>query len=171
MDGMARRRAVETIDFDPADQGDVVRQMELLDAAGDGWINLLPGVPEDEVEPPSGSIFSALFGTAQPPVSMCTWMPAGVVARRGGDLTGTVGIMHPRGRDAVSQLRDAGVAVPPSWRVGQDHSRRGLILHPPGGAPLAEVLDWMVRAGTVLAIAPLTGRWQARVYLPRSTTS
>lgn len=181
MHGMARRRAVETIDFDPADAGDVVEEMDQLAAAGDGWINLLPGVPEEEVEQPSGSIFSALFGTAQPAVSMGTWMPAGVpaapagragptglIARRGGDATETVGIMHARGRDAVSQLGGAGSPVPPGWRVAQDHPRRGLIVHPPRGAPHREVLGWTLRAGAALSVAPLTGKWRARVYLPRS---
>jgi hypothetical protein len=161
---MPRGRPVEEVEFDPGDSAGVAERMDQLAAAGDGWINLLPGVPEDEVEMPTRSVFSALFGTAQAPVSMCTWMPP--VARRGRDVQ-TIGIMHPRGRRAVSQLASMGVTVPPAWQVRQDHARRGLILYAPASAPHAEVLSWMLRAGAALALVSLTGRWQARVFLPR----
>lgn len=162
---------METIDFDPPDAASVVTRMDELAAAGDGWINLMPGVPEEEADEPSGGVLSVLFGTAQPPVSMGTWMPAG--ARRRGDGEETVGFMHPRGRGAVDQLASAGVLLPAGWRVRQDHARRGLIVHPAPGTPHADVLSWSLRAGAALAVVPLTGRWQARVYLPRprSTTS
>lgn len=162
---MVRGRPFEQIQFDPDDTGAVVARMRELADAHDGWINLLPGVPEEEVEQPTASVFSALFGTAQPPVSMCTWMPERPRTRRTGEAT--VGIMHPRGRFAASQLASMGVPVPPGWRVRQDHGRRGLILHPPSGATDRRVLDWMLRAGAALAMVPLTGRWQARVYPPR----
>lgn len=161
---------METIEFDPGAPGAVVARMDELTSAGEGWINLMPGVPEEEVEEPPRGVFSALFGTAQAPVSMGTWMPA-AGGRRSGEET--VGIMHPRGRRAVDELASAGVMVPAGWRVGQDHPRRGLIVHPPVGTPHVEVLAWALRAGAVLAVVPLTGSWEARVYLPlpRSTTS
>ncbi len=143
--------------------------MRVLADARDGWINLLPGVPEDEVEAAPTGIFSAFFGNAQAPVSMCTWMPAGSARARPGEQT--VGVLHPRGRYAVSQLSRLGVAVPPGWRVSQDHARRGLILHPGPEACAPDILDWMLRAGAALAVVPLTGVWQARVYLPRQTSS
>jgi len=171
---MARRRQVDEIEFDPQkDVGEVLAAMDRLAGAHDGWINLLPGVPEDAVEQPSQGVFSALFGTAQPPVSMCTWMPG----RRGTDggpgpkenwRTGeTVGIMHPRGRFAVSQLASLGVPVPTGWTVRQDHARRGLIVIPAPGRPHRAVLDWSIAAGEALSMVPLTGLWKARVYLPR----
>ncbi len=154
--------------------------MDLLSEVRDGWINLLPGVPEDEVEPPSQGVFSTLFSSAPAPVSMCTWMPAaggrgtaGGRAAAGGRGTAggqSVGILHPRGRYAVRQLGELGVAVPSSWRVSQDHARRGLIVHPAAGTAAAVVLDWMLRAGAALAVVPLTGSWQARVYLPRAAS-
>lgn len=165
------RRHVETIEFEPSGAGAVVERMEELASAGDGWINLMPGVPDEEVPDPPRGIFSAIFGTAQAPVSMGTWMPA--AAGRRSAREETVGFMHPRGRDAVGQLASAGVTLPGGWRVSQDHIRRGLIVHPPSGAPHDEVLSWLVRAGAALSMVPLTGRWQARVYAPRprSTTS
>lgn len=161
-----RRRRVEQFEFRPPTSAEVLDWMGILTRAHDGWINLLPGVPEEEVEAPTRSVFSALFGTAQPAVSMCTWMPPGEV--RGTATEQTIGILHPRGRFAASQLAELGVPVPSSWRVSQDHAKRGLIIHAPAGAPGHEVLDWMLRAGAVLAVIPLTGTWQARVFQPRS---
>ncbi|HEX3947345.1 MAG TPA: hypothetical protein VHW47_06545, partial [Acidimicrobiales bacterium] len=131
----------------------------------DGWINLLPGVPEEEAdEQPSPSFFSSLFGSAQLPVTMCTWMPP-----RGGRHVGdefSVGVMHPRGRHAVTQLRDLGVAVPGGWRVRQDHARRGLVVMVPAVVAITTVLDWTLRAGAALAMTELTGSWKARIFLP-----
>lgn len=158
------RRQTEQFEFRPPTTGAVLDRMRFLAETGDGWINLLPGVPDEEVEASPRGVFSALFGTAQAPVSMCTWMPTG--AGRGAARGQSVGILHPRGRYAVAQLGELGVPVPPGWRTRQDHARRGLILHPPSGSDLADVLDWMLRAGAALAVVPLTGAWQARVYLP-----
>lgn len=156
-------RQVEEFEFTPSATETVVEWMGYLAEMHDGWVNLLPGVPEEEVDEPPRTAFTALFGTAEPPVSMCTWMPA----RQGHDRDGaTVGIVHPKGRHAASQLSEAGVPVPPGWRVGQDHPRRGLIVRPPAGEPHARVLDWVLRAGTALAAVPLTGTWKATVYLP-----
>jgi len=152
------------LEFRPPTTAPVLDRMGVLSAAHDGWINLLPGVP-DEVEPPSRGVFSAIFGSAQEPVSMCTWMPP----RAGqGPESARIGILHPRGRYAANQLSELGAPVPAGWRVGQDHARRGLILHPAPAASREELLDWMLRAGAALAVVPLTGMWQARVYLPRA---
>lgn len=163
---MRRRRSVEQLVFRPDAVAPVLEWMDRLAQAHDGWINLLPGVPEEEVEQPSGGPFSALFGTAQPPVSMCTWMPARLQSSGNGEET--VGIMHPKGGNAASQLAAMGVAVPSTWRVRQDHVRRGLIVHPLQGSSHAEVLDWALRAGAALTLVPLTGSWQARIFLPRA---
>jgi hypothetical protein len=162
---MSRRRRVEEFEFLPATVVAVLARMDALSAAHDGWINVLPGVPEEEVDAPSGGVFSALFGTAQAPVSMCTWIPS--AAGRRGASEETVGVLHPRGRVVVRQLETLGVPLPGGWRVRQDHGRRGLVVHPPPETPHAVVLDWMLRAGAALAIVPLTGTWQARVFLPR----
>lgn len=158
-------RKVETFEFDPAEPGDVVAAMGRLATAGDGWINLLPGVDDaDAREPEVRSPFSLLFGQAQAPVTMSTWLPAKLRSAGAGEMT--LGLMHPRGRHAVAQLRDAGVPLPDGWRVRQDHARRGLIVVVPASVPHLAVLDWAVRAGSALAMVGLTGRWQARVYLP-----
>lgn len=165
------QRSVETIEFEPAEPGEIVVRMDALGAAGDGWINLMPGVPDEEVDDRPRGAFAAFFGASQPPVAMGTWMPTGAGRRPDGEET--LGFMHPRGRGAVGHLASAGVTVPAGWRVLQDHARRGLIVRPLTGTPHAAVLAWALRAGAALAAVPLTGRWRARVYLPRpkSTTS
>ena len=167
---------MEEIEFDPTEGSRrVVEQMDRLAAAHDGWINLLPGVPEDAVPEPSGGVVAAVFGTAQAPVSMGTWMPPPAPAkrsgpervRRGSAHGATVGMLHPRGRSARSHLESAGVPVPGGWTIRQDHGRRGLILEPASATHHEAVLAWMLAAGAALSAVPLTGRWKARVYLPR----
>lgn len=156
---------MEQIEFDPGKPGEVVARMDQLARAGDGWINLLPGVEEgDAGEPRQVSVFSALFGSAQAPVTMTTWMPP--KGGRGGAPEVNLGIMHPKGRRAVAQLADEGVHVPAGWRVRQDHPRRGLILLVPVSVPHKVVLEWAIRAGGALTAIDMTGSWQARVYLP-----
>jgi hypothetical protein len=78
----------------------------------------------------------------------------------------TVGLMHPTGAKAVARLAEAGSAVPPGWIVRQDHARRGIVLLAPHGTPAADIVDWLVRAGTALCRREMTGEWQAVVYLP-----
>lgn len=155
---------MEELEFDPSATEAVVEGMARLAAAEDGWVNLLPGVvDEDTDDPRRPSALSSLLGGTQSPVTMGTWMPARHGRRRRGV---TVGIMHPRGRRAVAQLAALGVAMPEGWRVRQDHNRRGLIVLPRESAPHADVLAWTIRAGAALATTPLTGRWQARIYEP-----
>ena len=158
------RRVVE-VEFVPEAAGVVVDHMARLAAAEDGWINLLPGVIEDDESegPERPSALSALFGSPQAPVSMGTWFPARQ-DRRPREVT--LGIVHPRGRRAVDQLRGMGIALPGDWRVRQDHARRGLIVLVPRSVPHPVVLDWALRAGEALATAPLSGSWQARIYEP-----
>ena len=165
---MSPRRKTVTIEFIPPDDGEVAARLAQVTEAGDGWINLLPGVPEDspDLVPPTG--LSAIFGSRQLPVTMTTLMPARRDRRAREGLT--VGLMHPTGAKAVARLAEAGIALPDGWVVRQDHARRGLLLRCPVGADGAEVIEWCVRAGTELCRAEMTGRWQAVVFLP-STAS
>jgi hypothetical protein len=158
------RRQTVTVEFTPPDEGEVAARLSELIAAGDGWMNLMPGVPEDSPDliPPTG--LSAIFGSRQLPVTMATLMPARSdrAAREGM----TVGLMHPTGAKAVARLAEAGIAVPDGWVVHQDHARRGLLFRCPVGVNPAGVIEWSVRAGTELCRAEMTGRWQAVVFLP-----
>lgn len=158
-------RDVDRFAFVPEAPGRVLEWMDRLTAAADGWINLMPGVDEEEADQPTApGAFAALFGPSQAPVTMCTWLPRRP-GRRGAEWS-TVGIAHPRGRFAIRQLATMGVPLAEGWQVRQDHARRGLIVLAPPDAPHAEVLDWALRAGTALATVPLTGSWQAEVHQP-----
>ena len=158
---MRRRRPVRTIEFTPASTHEVIDWMAHLSAAKDGWINLLPGVPEGLVEEPGEGVFGALFGTADAPVAMATWLP---VSNKTPEQT--VGIAHGLRKKARVRLAEIGVDVPSSWRRSQDNSRRGLIAHPNANEPHELVLGWIVKATTALTSLPLTGTWQAKIYLP-----
>jgi hypothetical protein len=159
------RRDVDTFEFTPPSFDRVTVYLHHLTEAGQGWINLLPGVDIDEDErqtmPPG--LFS-LFTNRQPPVTMCTLVPARPTKRAIDGVT--VGILHPTGAKAVARLADAGVALPQGWLVRQDHARRGLVVLAPHAAPESGVIGWALRAGTILCRKEMTGDWQAKVYLP-----
>ena len=158
-------RDIDRCEFTSADTGRITGYLRHLTEAGQGWINLLPGVELDEEEqqttPPG--LFS-LFGTRQPPVTMCTLVPARPTRRSTEGVT--IGLLHPTGAKAAARLAEAGVPVPPGWLVRQDHPRRGLVVLASHGAPEAEVVGWALRSGAALCREEMTGQWQAVVYLP-----
>jgi hypothetical protein len=158
------RRETMTIEFRPPDVAAVADSLGRLRAAGSGWINLLPGIPEEaeDVRPRAGLF--AFFGNNAAPVTMTTVMPPKADRRAAEGVT--VGVMHPTGGKAVARLAEAGVAVPEGWVVRQDHARRGLLLQTPPDADDAAVLTWAIAAGTALCLAEMTGQWRAVVYLP-----
>jgi hypothetical protein len=164
-ESVANRRTKEEFEFTPPDVDRVRAQLARLTEAADGWINLLPGVDMDDAERPTvpTGLFG-LFGNRQPPVTMATLVPPKSV-RRGTDGV-TIGLLHPTGSKAIARLREAGVDLPTSWAIRQDHARRGLVVQSAVGTPEAEVINWAVRAGTALCREEMTGRWQAVVYLP-----
>lgn len=162
---MSSRREKKTIEFTPPEVAGVAHQLATLRDAGDGWINLLPGVEEGspELEQPGPGLF-AFFGARQAPVTMATVMPARKDQRHAEGMS--VGLMHPTGNHAIERLAEAGVTVPDGWVVRQDHARRGLVLRTSPSAAPADIVTWCVQAGAALCRAEMTGRWQAVVYLP-----
>jgi hypothetical protein len=161
---MSSRRKTTTVEFTPPELSAVVEALVRLREEGSGWMNLLPGVPEDYADPqPSAGLF-AFFGSRTPPVTMATVMPPKRDRRATEGLT--VGLMHPTGARAVARLAEEGIEIPTGWVVRQDHARRGLLVRTMPSAGEAEVVDWCVRAGTALCRAPMTGQWRAVVYLP-----
>ena len=159
--GQRSRRTVDRFEFSPEDLSRLLEVTAWLAAHRDGWLNLLPGVESsaDPVETPG--LFS-IFGSTTRPVSMCTWMPPGRGRHALDEVT--VGIMHPKGKKVLPDLRAAGLPLAPTWRVWSDHPRRGLVVKIPASAPDAEVLRWAVGAGGLLCELPLTGSWQAEVF-------
>jgi hypothetical protein len=160
------RRDVDRFEFTPPAFERVTGYLHHLTEAGEGWINLLPGVEldEDEQQTMPPGLFS-LFSNRQPPVTMATLMPARPTRRAADGVT--IGLMHPTGGKAVARLAEAGVAMPTGWLVRQDHPRRGLVVLTSHGTPEIESIDWALRAGTALCRQKMSGAWQAVVYLPQ----
>ena len=144
----------EYIDFRPDDRAGVLAGMDVLAKAGKGWINLSPAL-DDDAPPPRVSTFG-LFSGRGPDVPLCTWVPGPPVE---------VGIQHGAGPKVTKILAELGEPVPDGWRVTQDHSRRGLVALVPEGTGNEATLDWLLRAGAVLAAdLQLAGWWRAAVY-------
>ena len=160
---MSRRQAKETYEFTPPDIERACLSLAQLRQGGDGWMNLLPGVPQGSVEAEPAGLF-AIFGNRASPVTMATVIPPKANRRETEGVS--VGLVHPTGGKAVARLREAGVDVPDGWVVRQDHVRRGLVLRTPATAPDNEIVTFSVRAGDALCLVETTGRWQAVVYLP-----
>jgi hypothetical protein len=161
---MSPRRDVDTFEFTPPAFERVTGYLHHLTEAGQGWINLLPGVNVDEERTTASPGVFALFTGRQPPVTMCTLMPPRPNRRATDGVT--VGLLHPTGRKAAARLTEAGVALPTGWLVTQDHNRRGMLVKTSHGAPESEVITWAVAAGASLCREEMTGTWQAVVYLP-----
>jgi hypothetical protein len=159
------RREKTTFEFSPAEYDHVTGWLQKLVAAGQGWINLMPGIPEDARRPEvaSAGLFG-LFGNRAAPVTMSTLMPARTDRQATEGVT--VGLMHPTGAKAVARLAEAGAELPSSWLVRQDHARRGLVVRASPGALAGDIVGWSIRAGTALCREEMTGEWQAVVYLP-----
>ena len=161
---MRSRRQTQVIEFRPPTIDRVTDALARLRAAGDGWVNLLPGVDQDGAAPePQAGLF-VFFGNRAAPVTMATVIPAKKDQRQIEGMS--VGLMHPTGAKAIARLAEAGVTTPDGWVVRQDHARRGLVLRTSVDAPESEIVTWCVRAGTALCRVDLTGEWQAVVYLP-----
>lgn len=161
---MTNRRETDKFEFSPSADERVTNYLRHFVEAGDGWINLMPGVHVDEERTPSIPGPFAIFTGRQAPVSMCTLMPAKAAKKAFEGVT--IGLLHPTGRKAVERLAEAGVTVPNGWVVKQDHNRRGLLLVTPPGTPAHEIVEWSIRAGTALCREEMTGEWQAVAYLP-----
>jgi len=157
-------RTVHKVQFRPGESGEVLAAMATIGQAGDGWINLLPGIDSDEA-PPRPTGLTAVLAPRTPGAVMGTWTPEKQTRR--GMQGATVGLLHPAGRFAARQLASLGAPVPNGWIVRQDNQRRGLIVVAPVDTPDDEVLDWIIAAGTALCGLEITGEWRADIYLPK----
>jgi len=164
---VARRlRQIERVEFSLDELRRLVASMARLAEAGDGWINLIPRIGDEDERPTSLGFFT-LFGGGATGVTMCTWIPGSRQRRR--DRQPSLGITHVTGRRAVAQLRSLAVPIPETWLVEQDHPRRGLILRLPCDEPHEEVLVWALRAVSALSgPRPIRG-WRADIYLPAAS--
>jgi hypothetical protein len=158
---MARR--VDRFEFSPGEADRVLDAMAEITRAGNGWINLLPGVDPDDA-PPAPTGLTAILAPRTPGVVMGTWKP-GVPGRRG-PQGAQVGLLHSAGRFAARRLASMGAPLPEGWIVRQDNPRRGLIVVARVDAPDSEVLDWIIAAGTAFSAYTPSGYWRADVFLP-----
>lgn len=153
-------REPDEVEFRADDRGRVVDRVSDIAAERSGWVNFVPGVPDDVHVPRQGLL--RFFGARGPEALMATWVP-GEIKRDVAEPT-TVGIQHPVGRRVVVALAEAGLAVPDGWRVLQDHSARGLVVVVPDEADVDEMVGWLLAATVEVATFPLTGRWKAVFY-------
>jgi hypothetical protein len=130
-------------------------------ANGTGWINVQPVIEEEHEPPPPGPF--AFLGGSTHHVPTITWMP-GKRAANGTVKPTTVGLQHASGPRVAWRLRDLDCPLPEGWRVTQDHPRRGLVALVPADSDNREVIDWLLRAATLVCGVPATGRWTASVH-------
>ena len=156
----------ETIAFDSADTSRVVREMESLADRGDGlgWINIGPGLREDQIERlPTPTVLGRWFSGRGPAVPMATWTPP----REGrGSPQPIVGVEHGAGPKALDRLSDAGAPLPAGWHKVQDHAKNGIVVHPAAGASHDEVLGWLLSACWALCPIDIEDNWLAEVHRP-----
>jgi hypothetical protein len=124
----------------------------------DGWVNLQPAVPEEDLPPPPSG-FGALFPSPSFDVPLGTWMPG-----RDAEAPDSVGLQHAAQRKVAGPLAGLELTIPEGWVLRQDHPRRGLVIDLPPGTPPAAVLGWLIPAATALCLLPLTGDWRALVH-------
>jgi hypothetical protein len=157
---MTRSRPTE-LEFVDHDDRQLLASMAKVSSAGSGWINVEP-VIDEEHEPPQPGPFAFLGGSTHK-VPTVTWLP-GKRAPNGTVKSTTVGLQHASGPRVAWRLRDLGCPLPDGWRITQDHPRRGLVALVPADAKNDQVIDWLLRAATLVCTVPSTGRWIASVH-------
>ena len=156
----------ETVAFESSDTSAVVRAMQTLEARGDGlgWINIGPGLRDDQIDRlPAPSPLARWFSGRGPAVPMATWTPP-PAAQAGSSPT--VGVEHGAGPKALDRLRDAGAPLPAGWRKVQDHAKNGIVVQPAASASHDEVLGWLLSACWSLCPIDIEDHWLAEVHRP-----
>ncbi len=132
-------------------RGDIEPLSDLLGRARSrpgSWVNVQPELDPDRPQP-SESPLIALFSGRGPANPLGT-----VVITEGAPIE--IGIQHRLGPRFAHQLADAGLAIPETWLVTQDHPRRGLVIDAPVGAPNQVMARWMLATLEHAERAPTT---------------
>ncbi|HAM02611.1 MAG TPA: hypothetical protein DCQ30_10375 [Acidimicrobiaceae bacterium] len=153
--------ATAEFEFRAEDPDMVLTHMARLGDAHRGWINLQPGIREEDT-PPAPTALGFIFSSSRYEVPMCTWV-AGREGRHGVEAD-SLGIQHGSGPRAVRRLAGMELPLPEGWRWVQDNPLRGLVVRTPPGTDHADQLRWLLQAGSALSKVPLTGDWRALVY-------
>lgn len=141
---------VRQIPFERDDLSAVVSAMAEIAAApgGEGWVNIGPALTaEQAAQVPARSGLAAWFSGRGPGVAMGTWMPASATGRA---RAAQVGVEHGQGPDALRRLQQAGLELPGGWVRRQDHAKHGVVLEIGADGGLVDVVEWLVRAVTIL---------------------
>ena len=141
---------VRQISFGRDDLSVVVSAMaEIAVAPGvDGWVNIGPALTDEQAaQVPARSGLAAWFSGRGPSVAMGTWMPDPTSGR---SRAAQVGVEHGQGPNALKRLREAGLDLPVGWVKRQDHAKHGVVAEIGADVDLVDVVDWMVRAVTIL---------------------
>lgn len=136
-------------------------RMDLLSTVGRGWINVVPQIPEDIDVPPTPGIL-AIFNKRGPAVPLGTWT-ASKLTNRGAEPS-EVGVQHGAGRKVREELDGTAGAVPETWRMLQDHPRRGLVAQPAPGTSNIEIATWLFGVLGALCRVPRTVNFLVFVY-------
>jgi hypothetical protein len=126
-------------------------------ADGKGWCNLTPEVSADDVDVLSPSVFSLRTQRGAPIASYVTSPP-----KLGERSTGTLGVLHTRGR--LGKERIAAMLDGAPFTLRQDHNQRGMLLEVPADTPATTILDVMCRVLVELCDYERTGRWRMELY-------
>ena len=153
------------ISFERDDPTAVVSAMAEIAAASGagGWVNIGPALTDEQAaRVPARSGLAAWFSGRGPSVAMGTWMPAQTSGR---SRAAQVGVEHGQGPNALKRLRESGLELPDGWVKRQDHAKHGVVLEIGADVELAAVVDWMVRAVTILTSGIEVGdRFIAHLY-------
>jgi hypothetical protein len=159
-------RQAEVVRFQRSHPDVVLAVLRDLSEHRNGWVNIQAVPPDaDDDEPDAAPARPGLFGLFSgrgPAVPVSTWVPGATSPK--GTEPDSLGIQHGAGPKAARRLVEAGVTAPDDWTVLSDHPRRGLVVQLPPGTPPGALLDWLLRASDVLAVAPLPDTWVAVVH-------
>lgn len=143
------------------DRRAVLAVMREIDADRVGWVNLAPSLETDELPEPTSAL-ARVFGPKGPAIPFGSWVPEPRTRNRPAPTS--LGLQHPGGPKAIWRLRDAGILVPPDWKVLGDNPRRGIVLSLPDGTDPELALDWLLRAAVELTALEIRGDWRAAVH-------
>ncbi len=86
-------------------------------------MNIVPDADDNEIH--TGSTAWRIFSSRGPVIPQLTWFPSHPGRQR--QEPAQLGLAHATGRGAMERLAEAGVAVPDSWELIQDHQKRGAV--------------------------------------------
>jgi len=129
-----------TFSFSSIDTSGIADEMRLFGEGADGkrWLNIVPDADENEIH--TGSTAWRLFSSRGPVIPQMTWFPAHPGRQR--HEPAQVGLAHATGRGAVERMVEAGLSVPGTWELIQDHQKRGVVFLMRPDADLAGVVDY-----------------------------